>query len=348
MTSQVAQSDAAASMTFGVVNLDEGAPGPLGTIKISEQVLSNMDSGLPIGTASYVSETDGIAALDAGDASMLLIVPPEFSVKAMAGDPTAVRVINTQHLSIAEAQFSAVLPGQFQANMSLAVALVRQALARGVPPNPGAPLPVSATAETLHGVADDRALFAPFVLMFPVWLAALVGAIMTHLASRKIVNRSSMRPVALVRTVVPIVTAGVGTLLTILVVGSSTGLWAGFFAPWLYLWLVGLAAAWLLMGLFSVFSFLAIIVALPLAFYQGTIAGIIAPAAAAPGWLAWVAGILPVDDLMFGMRTILIGGPEGAVPLGTVFIILLAGLVLNWVGTAGHAMRANQSEAPST
>ncbi len=92
----------------------------------------------------------------------------------------------------------------------------------------------------------------------------------------------------------------------------------------------------------------AIIVALPLAFYQGTIAGIIAPAAAAPGWLAWVAGILPVDDLMFGMRTILIGGPEGAVPLGTVFVILLAGLVLIWVGTAGHAMRANQSEASST
>ncbi len=92
----------------------------------------------------------------------------------------------------------------------------------------------------------------------------------------------------------------------------------------------------------------AIIVALPLAFYQGTIAGIVAPAAAAPGWLAWVAGILPVDDLMFGMRTILIGGPEGAVPLGTVFVILLAGLVLIWVGTAGHAMRANQWEASST
>jgi hypothetical protein len=348
MTSQVAQSDAAAAMNLGVVNLDEGAPGPFGTIKISEQILSNLGLGLPIGTAPYAGEADGIAALDAGDASMLLIVPPEFSVKAMAGDPTAVRVINTQPLSIAEAQFGAALPGQFQANMSLAVALVREALARGVPPNPSAPLPVFATAETLHAVADDRALFAPFVLMFSVWPAALVGAIMMHLASRKIVNRSSMRPVALVRTVVPFVTAGVGTLLAILVVGFSTGLWAGFFAPWLYLWLVGIAAAWLLMGLFSAFSFLAIIVALPLAFYQGTIAGIIAPAAAAAGWLAWVVGIFPVDDLMFGIRTILIGGPEGAVPLGTVFVVLLAGLVLIWVGTAGHAMRANQSEAPST
>jgi hypothetical protein len=184
--------------------------------------------------------------------------------------------------------------------------------------------------------------------LFPVWLAALVGAIMMHLASRKIANRSSMRPVVLVRTVVPIVTAGVGTLLAILVVGFSTGLWAGFFAPWLHLWLVGIAAAWLLMGLFSAFSFLAIIVALPLAFYQGTIAGIIAPAAAAPGWLAWVAGIFPFNDLMFGIGTILIGGPEDAVPLGTVFVVLLAGLVLIWVGTAGHAMRANQSEAPST
>jgi len=102
------------------------------------------------------------------------------------------------------------------------------------------------------------------------------------------------------------------------------------------------------MGLFSAFSFLAIIVALPLAFYQGTIAGIIAPAAAAPGWLAWVAGIFPFNDLMFGIGTILIGGPEGAVPLGTVFVVLLAGLVLIWVGTAGHAMQANQSEAPST
>jgi hypothetical protein len=114
---------------------------------------------------------------------------------------------------------------------------------------------------------------------------------------------------------------------------------------WFYLWLVGLGATWLFVGLFSVFSFVAIAVALPLAFYQGPIAGVIAPAAAAPGWLAWVAGILPLDDLMFGMRAILIGGPDGAVPLATVFVILLVGLALIWGGTAGHAMRGGKTEA---
>ena len=184
MTSQVAQSDAAAAMTLGVVNLDEGVPGPgpLGTTKISEQLMANMGPQLPIATAPYASEAEGVAAVDAGDASMLLIVPKEFSAKAMAGEPTAVRVVNTQHLSVAEAQFGAALPGQLQANMSLAVTLVRQALARGVPPNPGAPLPVSAEVQTLHAVTDGRALLAPFVLMFPVWLSALVGAIMLHVA----------------------------------------------------------------------------------------------------------------------------------------------------------------------
>ena len=154
-----------------------------------------------------------------------------------------------------------------------------------------------------------------------------------------------MIAVAAVRTLLPIATVGVGTLFAILVVGFYADLWAGFFAPWFYLWLVGLAAAWLFMGLFSVFSFFAIVVALPLAFYQGPIAGVIAPAAAAPGWLAWVADIMPLDDLMFGMRAILIGGPDGAVPLGTVFVVLLVGLALIWAGTAGHAMRRGQPEA---
>ena len=345
MPSQVSQTDAAAAMTLGVVNLDEGAPGPFGTIKISEQILSNMGPQLPIGTAPYASEADGVSALDQGAASMLLIVPLEFSAKAMAGEPTGVRIINTHHLSIAEAQFGASLAGQFQANMSLAVTLVRQALARGVPPNPAAPLPVSAEVRTLHAAANDRVLFAPFVLMFPLWLSALVGAIMMHLISRKFVNRSSMMAVAIVRTVLPIATVGIATLLAILVVGFSAGVWAGFFAPWFYLWLVGVAAAWLFVGLFSVFSFVAIVVALPLAFYQGTIAGVIAPAAAAPGWLAWVAGILPLDDLMFGMRAILIGGPDGAVPSGAVFVLLLVGLALIWGGTTAHAMRGAKSEA---
>lgn len=345
MTSQVQQSDAAAAMTLGVVNLDEGAPGPFDTIKISEQLLSNMGPQLPLGTTAYASEADGVAAVDAGEASMLLIVPAEFSAKAMAGEPTAVRVVNTQHLSIAEAQFGAALPGQLQANMSLAVTLVRQALARGGPPNLAAPLPVSAEVETLHSVADDSALFAPFVLMFPLWLSALIGSIMLHLTSRNAVNRSSIVAISAVRTLLPIATMGVGTLLSILIVGLVADAWAGFFAPWLYLWLVGLAATWLFVGLFSVLSFFAIVVALPLAFYQGTIAGVIAPAAAAPGWLAWVADILPLDDLMFGMRAILIGGPEGAVPFGTIVVILVVGLALIWGGTAGHAMRRAQADA---
>ena len=345
MTSQVQQSDAAAAMTLGVVNLDEGAPGPFDTIKISEQLLSNMGSQLPLGTTAYASEADGVAAVDADEASMLLIVPAEFSAKAMAGEPTAVRVVNTQHLSIAEAQFGAALPGQLQANMSLAVTLVRQALARGGPPNLAAPLPVSAEVETLHSVADDSALFAPFVLMFPLWLSALIGSIMLHLTSRNAVNRSSIVAISAVRTLLPIATMGVGTLLSILIVGLVADVWAGFFAPWLYLWLVGLAATWLFVGLFSVLSFFAIVVALPLAFYQGTIAGVIAPAAAAPGWLAWVADILPLDDLMFGMRAILIGGPEGAVPFGTIVVILVVGLALIWGGTARHAMRRAQADA---
>ena len=277
---------------------------------------------------------------------MLLIVPEEFSAKAMAGEPTAVRVVNTQHLSVAEAQFGAALPGQLQANMSLAVTLVRQALARGVPPNPGAPLPVSAEVQTLHAVTDGRALLAPFCLDVS---RVAVGSCRRHHAARRLAAfRQSLLDDSRGRSAHP--AAHRHRRRRHLVrdprrrfLRRSVG--PVFFAPWFYLWLVGLAAAWLFMGLFSVFSFFAIVVALPLAFYQGPIAGVIAPAAAAPGWLAWVADILPLDDLMFGMRAILIGGPDGAVPLGTVFVVLLVGLALIWAGTAGHAMRRGQPEA---
>ena len=44
-------------------------------------------------------------------------------------------------------------------------------------------------------------------------------------------------------------------------------------------------------------------------------AGAVAPAAAAPPWVSWINDVLPLTEILTGWRTILIGGPEGSVPV---------------------------------
>ena len=99
-----------------------------------------------------------------------------------------------------------------------------------------------------------------------------------------------------------------------------------------------IAIAFFHLGLFSVLGFLAVPVGLPLAFYQATAAGALAPPGAAPGWLSWINDFLPLHEILSGYRAIAIGGPEGAVPILGVFLFLLVGLGLIWAGTAGHAL----------
>jgi hypothetical protein len=338
LTSTVEPGDAAAAMILGIVNEDEEFSAPFGKVIISERILTGMQTSLPFGSATLDSEDDARAALDQGTVSMVLMIPANFSTSAMAGEPVEVRFLRTDHLSLAEAQFGQSVPPMIQANFSLAVTMVRQALAQGRPPVLNAPPPVAVADEVLHAAQGARGLFAPFVLLFPTWLAAMVGTLMLFIASRGSLRRDNHFSQSMVRLAVPVVSMGLSTLAGVLVVGLAADVWGGFIAPWLFLWLAGTAAAWVLMGLFSVLGFFALIVAVPLVFYQAPAAGAMSPVAAAPEWFAWINDVLPLSETLAGLRSLLIGGPAGDLPIGALAVVLVGGALLVVVGTAAHAM----------
>ena len=350
LTSVVDQRDAARAMMLGIVNLDEGATTPRGPVKLSERILAGMTARLPLPSRPLEDEAAARRALDEGGISMAIIVPPEFSGRAMGGLPAQVRVLISEHLSMGEAQLGAVMAAQVQSSFSLAVAIVREASARGARPDFSTP-PVSVETVILHEAAGARALTAPFVMSFPTWLAAFVGALLLYLSSRRPIHRESFAGIGLARTVVPVVIMGIATFISVLVVVLVSGLTSEFFALWLYSWFAAAAIAWFYVGLFSVLGFLAVPVGLPLAFYQATAAGALAPPGAAPGWLSWINDVLPVHEILSGYRAIAIGGPDGAVPILAVFLFLLVGLGLIWAGTAGHAFlwpRNVENKTPSS
>jgi hypothetical protein len=334
LTSTVEPSDGAAKMTLAIVNSDEGFASPIGNLKISEQILKGAGASLPFGSASYESEEAARDALNRGTVSMVLLVPADFSANVVKGAPAELKVIRTDHLSIAEAQFGAQLPGLLQANFSMAASLVGKALAAGMPPSLGGPLPVTVSTEVLHAAPTMRALLAPFVLLFPTWLAALVGSLMLFIAARGSLNGDNYVGQTMLRLFVPVIPLGIATLCGVLVVGFFADTWGGFFGPWFYLWGVGVVAAWIIMALFSLFGFLGLIAAVPLVFYQAAAAGALAPAAAAPSWFSWLNDVLPLQEILFGLRSLLIGGPVDAIPYGAILFVAVVAAVLVFVGTA--------------
>ena len=62
-------------------------------------------------------------------------------------------------------------------------------------------------------------------------------------------------------------------------------------------------------------------------------------------WIAWLGDILPLEQMAMGVRTLLIGGPEGSVPWGPAALVLAGAVVAIWVGTYGYAMRKPAAEA---
>lgn len=337
LTSVVDQGDAVRAMMLGIVNLDDGVATPLGSVRLSEQILEGLAARLPLPNRPLDDEAEARRALDNGEISMAIVVPPEFSDLATGGFPVQVRVIISDHLSIGEAQLGDVMAAQFQSSLSLAVATMREASARGVPAD-FSTTPVTVETVTLHEAGGARALTAPFVMSFPTWLAAFTGAFMLYLSTRRPIYLDSFTGIALVRTLIPAVTMGIGTFVSVLAVVLLSGLGSEFFSLWLFAWFSAVAIAWFYLGLFSVLGFLAVPIGLPLAFYQATAAGALSPPGAAPGWLSWINDVLPVHQILGGYRAIAIGGPDGAVPILAVFVFLLVGLGLVWVGTAGHAV----------
>lgn len=332
MTAPLDGGRVARSITLGIVNLDAGVPGA--PIRASDGIIAGMRSGLPFAVSPQDSEAAARAALDRGEIAAAIVVPENFSQRAIGGGDITVTVLNTEHLSIAETQVGAGLGAQIQAAFSAAVSGARLAFAQGGFPT--GEMPVSVTVETLHRSSNANTLIAPFVMAFATWIASLVSGIMLFVATRRERGTGSYVPVAVLRTVLPIAVAGIATLGLAFTVVASAGLWGDFFGLWLMAWLATAGIMLVIGGLFCVLELPALIIALPVVFYQTAVAGAQAPPAAALPWIGWLGDVLPLHELVVSYRTILIGGPADSVALGTAFATLAIGVVLVWSGTFLH------------
>ncbi len=334
LTGAVDPQTAVGAMRLGVVNLDQGATGPAGEIRLSEQILQGLGGRAPFAVMPFEAEAAASGALDAGQVFAVLVVPEDFTRAALGGAPVAARILISEHLSAAEVQLGASLPATIEANLGTAVTMARLAVAARIQGPPGPP-PVTVTTEPLHVAANARMRIAPVILMFAGGLGGLIGTILLHMATRGRIPRGAFAGVALVRTALPVVATGLSSLLGVVMVGLATEVWADFVTLWLYGWLVAGMFMVGLVGLFSLLGFFGVIVGLPLVFYQGLAAG--ALAAAARSWVSWINDVVPLPEILVGWRAILIGGPEGAMPITEVIVVLVVGVALIWVATGLHA-----------
>ncbi|MBL4808077.1 MAG: hypothetical protein JKY31_12455 [Rhodobacteraceae bacterium] len=313
------------AITLGVVNHDTGMTFP--PIKVSNRIMEGMAESLPFAIADFDDDGAARIALEAGDVTAVLIFPADFSKNAASGEQIEITVLNTQHLSIMESQMGAQLPMLLQSAMSAAVGMVRVALSEGRLPS--GEFPVVANVQTLHVAGSGVALAAPFVMGFATWLAAMVGAMMLFFATREADNAKAR---AIVRTALPVIITMVATLVLALVVCGTTGQWDAFLCLWLSAWPVLLVLSWLFAGLFAVFNVVAMLIILPVVFYQTAVGGAQAPVAAAPSWLRGIAEAIPFDAVAGIYRGVLIGG-NGPFPIMLTLITATIGLVMIWAGS---------------
>src|SRR5690606_18176171 len=125
---------------------------------------------------------------------------------------------------------------------------------------------VEATVETLHAAPSGAAALAPVTGTQSIWLAGFVGAVMLFLATRG--AGAPAGPVAGLRTLVPVGVTCVATLLLALTVSFVTGDWSTFLPLWGVAWLAAYAVTMLAMGAFALLGLWAVLIVLPLAFWQ--------------------------------------------------------------------------------
>lgn len=340
LTAATDQQKLPSAVTLGIVSLDEGVEGMPGPI--SEQLIAGLDAGLPAGTVRFADEAAAIEALDEGEVSAVLVFPAAFSAEVVAGTPVDLRFLGTQHLSLAETQLSASLARQIEGNMTAAIGGLRQSIAAGAfPPSPGAepsaPQPVAVVStELLYAANNPASLSAPFVMTFATWISAFVGALMAFIASRIFKGAHTIVPVGTLRTLLPVAVPAISALCLAVVVAWTTDNWGHLVALWLFVWLAAAAIGLVFAGLFALFGFFALLLALPLVFYQAALSGTQAPAGAIPDWLGSIADAIPFSDIGDGFRALVIGGPDGSQPILLLLAVAAIGAALVWIGTWFH------------
>ncbi|MAM62467.1 hypothetical protein [Maritimibacter sp. UBA3975] len=325
LTAPMDPARSAQSVTLGIVNQDEGLPMP--PIKVSERMLSGLGGQLPFRTEAYPARDAAVAALEAGEVSVVLVFPPDFSSQAFKGAQAQFEIVTSPAATIAEVQTAQQLERILPAAMSAGVASMRLAMEQGQMPS--GEMPVAATVTPLGEMGPMAKLQAPFAMLYTTWLAALVGAIMMTLATRAMEGRGGA---AMTRTILPVAITGVASLCLALVVGAAAG-WESFLPAWAVVWPTALALTWGFIGLLSLLGLWMIAILLPLAFYQSAIGGVMAPAAAAPEWLASLTGWAGLERIGAAYRGA-VHGVDLAYPVMLIGTIAVVGLVLIWIKAA--------------
>ena len=195
------------------------------------------------------------------------------------------------------------------------------------------PAPVQVTVAKLHAAPGYRALQAPFVLSFAGWMSGMIGGVLLFIGTRTMLNRESIAAVAAARIGIPIVASGFASLVAVLLVASVATGWGNFAELFAYRWLLTAGIAAFIIAAFALLGFAGFLVTVPLVFYQGALGGALAPSDAAPAWLSWLNDAVPLPALTTGLRTLLIGGPDGSVPWGAAAVLLATGMLATWFAT---------------
>ena len=312
----------AASFRLAIVNLDEGLTFP--PIRVADKLLENLPNTLPFQLTTFDAEEVARAALDQGEVAAVVVLPADFSKQAISDQPFEIAVWNAQHLTVAETQIAGQLPMMLQMALSAGVANLRLALAKGRLPD--GKLPVTTAVTTLHKAENTAKLPAPFVLLFTTWLAAMVGALLLALSTRGLARGGA----AVIRTVLPVISLGVAALVISGVVAGATAD-RGLFVPVLLaVWPTALALGWLMTGILALIGPIALLVLLPVVFYQSALGGVMAPVAAAPAWLARVGEAVPFDAVGAFYRGV-IHGTGTPMPVDWLGGAAVLGVALIWL-----------------
>jgi len=313
---------AAKSFNLGIVNQDTGIIFP--PINFASKVLEGVGQNLPFTITEIETPEDAHIALEEGRIAAAILFPQDFTKNAMGEENFEIEVLNAQHLTVSETQVAAQLPTMIQMAMSAGVANLRLAFAKGKLPTDG--FPVTTKVTTLHKAENTAMMVAPVVMTNVAWLAAFVGAILLFFASK---DFGSPKQRAVLRTILPIGSIGVASLVLSLVIAATSAQWASIFAVWLTMWVAALCLTWLFGGIFALLGPFAAVLVLPFVFYQGAIGGALSPLGAAPTWLQSVGNTVPFDEIGAAFRGV-IHGAAFDLPLLWLAAAAIIGLTLIW------------------
>ena len=157
-----------------------------------------------------------------------------------------IKVINSDHLTASETQIASQLPSTFQLGLSAFISNLRLAKAQNLTPSSEMPIQIE-SRKPIRGSRASRSIPSPFVMSFITWLSAMVGSALLFLAT----NQMTLLNRAYVRTVIPVMTMGLSSLVLAMVVTLTTMQWEVFFLSWIFSWFICVCLSWFFLGMYS-------------------------------------------------------------------------------------------------